>query len=196
MSTSEEKLIERLKEIRDQIRYFGLILGGLFILLELVQYWQHDNMTMGGTIFLFLLRLAVLFGATSYIVKHIKLNYFKTGLTYGQSFSIVFRLFLYASLIVGTFTFVLNRWIDPDYLSVLMENSISTLKGYWESVVATDAQTEYFNDLIEQMEETPSISPLQDMWNKIWSYTTWGIFVAAILSLFLRDKQTTITSVQ
>lgn len=188
MNTPNERLVQQLKEIREQIQYYGLVLGACFILIELFQYWMKDNLSMSGIMLLMLLKISTVFGATYYIVKNIKKNYFKKGITYAQCFSLILRLFLYGSLLAGIFSFVLNRWICPDYFNILLENTVTLLQSYWDTNVVTAEQTEYFNEIIEPMKEAQSPSALQSMWNQIWSYTTLGAFVGIILSFFLRDK--------
>lgn len=188
MSTPAEQIIERLKELRDQIRYYGLILGGALVFIELMQFWQRNTMSIASTSFLFVIKLVTVFGATHLIIKRMKPTYFKKGLTYLQSFSLTMRLFLYASLLVGMFTFILNRWIEPEYLTIILENSVNTLRDYIAQAQLPTGQADYIESFIEEIEESPVPTPLTAMWGQMWSYIWWGVFVGLIISFFTKEK--------
>lgn len=183
-----QKIIEQLRELRDKIRYYGLVMGGILIFIDVLQYWQHNNITIATTSFLFFFKIAILFIATYQITKRIKASFFSAGMSYAQSFSLIMRLFLYASLLTGIFNFVLNRWIAPDYMSEVLHNSISMLKGYIDQANLPSMQEEYIDEFIDKIEDSPVPTPLSAMWSQMWSYIIWGVFVGFILSFFLRDK--------
>ncbi|MDA3854511.1 MAG: DUF4199 domain-containing protein [Bacteroidales bacterium] len=188
MSSLTNQIIERMKELRDQTRHYGLIMGGTLITLELAQYWQHNSISIASASFLFIFKVATMFIVARYLVTKIKEEFFKTGMSYGQSFSIIFRLFLYGSLLAGLFSFILNKWLAPDYLSEVLAKSIEMLKSYIDQAQLPTAQADYVDTFIEDLEESPIPSPLTTMWSLMWSYMIWGAFVGAILSIFTRDK--------
>ena len=188
MSSVPEQIIERLKELRDQIRYYGLYLGAALILVELVQFWQHNSISIGGAVFLFFFKIAVLFATCYWIIQQIKPAFFKRGMSYLQSFSLIMRLFLYATLFLGIFSFILYRWLAPNYLTEVLENSIKTIQSYMDAAQLPSAQETYIENLIEDLEDAPVPSAISAMWAQMWAYITWGIFVSLILSLFTRDK--------
>ena len=191
MSSFPEQIIERLKELRDQIRYYGLILGGTLIGLEIIFFFIQSNISILNILLFFVVKVGALFIVSSFIVKKIKPEFFKRGMSYPQSFSLILRLFLYGALFLGIYTFVFNQWIHPNYQSEVMENTISYFQSYVENVDIPNAQLELFEDRIEDMKEQPTATPLQAMWGQIWSYITWGIIVGLILSIFTRDKNIT-----
>lgn len=188
MSSLTDQIVERLKELRDQTRYYGLMMGAALILIELAQYWQHDRLSVTSAAFLILFKVGIMFIVARHLVLKLKAEFFKTGMSYGQSFSIIFRLFLYGSLLVGLFSFVLNKWLAPDYLSEVLANSIEMLRTYIDQAQLATAQADYIDTFIEDLEESPIPSPLATMWSLMWSYMIWGAVVGAILSIFTRDK--------
>jgi len=188
MSTLTDQIIERLKELRDQTRYYGLIMGAALIAIELMQFWQHNSMTLLSMSIFFFVKIAILFLVSYQLVNKIKIEFFKTGMSYGQSFSIIFRLFLYGSLLVGLFSFILNKWLAPNYLSEVLAHSIEMIQAYIDKAQIPSAQIEYLDTIIEDLEDSPIPSPLDTMWSQMWSYMVWGAFTGAILSLFTRDK--------
>lgn len=183
-----EQLIERLKQMRDQIRYYGLILGGIFIFIDLLQFLQHNNITIIVGFLFVVLKITLLFVGASQIVKRIKKEFFTTGMTYSQSFSLIMRLFIYASLLVGIFNFVLNSWIAPDYMTETVNNTVEFIRNHIDGGNMLSVQKEYFEDFIEKIEEAPIATPLEAMWSQMWSYVCWGVFVSIILSFHFRDK--------
>lgn len=188
MSSATEQIIERLKELRDQMRYYGLIMGGILVFIEILQYWQHNNMTISNGILIFVFKIVTMFVVSNAIVKRVKPEFFKRGMTYSQSFSLIFRLFIYGSLLVGLFSYVLNQWIAPDHLANVLQNSVASIKMYLETAQVPQVQVEYIEEIVEQIEESPIPTPLAAMWNQMWSYIVWGAFVGLILSIFTRDK--------
>lgn len=188
MSLLTEQVIAHLKALRDQTRYYGLIMGGALILIELMQYWQHDNLSFASASYLLIFKVATLFIVAYHLIKKIKVEFFKTGMSYAQSFSIIFRLFLYGALLVGLFSFILNKWLAPNYLAEVLQNSTEMIRSYLDQAQLPSAQLEYAEGFIEDMEDSPLPTPLATMWSLMWSYMIWGAFVGAILSFFTRDK--------
>lgn len=188
MSSITEQVIERLKELRDQMRYYGLLMGGALVLIELLQYWQHNHMSISSGMLILVFKVTTMFVIANNVVKRIKPEFFKGGLTYSQSFSLIFRLFIYGSLLVGLYSFVLNKWIAPEHLSTVLENSVASIRSYIATAQVPEMQMEYIEEIIEKVEESPIPSPLSAMWNQMWSYIVWGAFVGVILSFFTRDK--------
>lgn len=189
MRPSPEQILERLTAIRDQARYYGLILGGTLIFIELLSYWQHDNLT-ASSIFLFsVFKIAVIFTVTYHIVKRIKETIFTEGVDYKQLVTLIFRLFFYASLVVGVFTFILNRWIDPEYMTILHDKTLNLMQTNLDSPNMLENYRDFFEEIMVDIKETPIPTPIVIMWNTMWSYTMWGVFVGLVLSFFLKDKK-------
>ncbi len=186
-----QQLIERLKEMRDQIRYYGLVLGGIFIAIDVLQYAIHNNLTVMMAFLFSIFKIATLFIAASQIIKRIKKAFFTTGMTYAQSFSLIIKLFLYASLLAGIFNFVLNRWLAPDYLSEVMHNTVESYRNYIDNAGLSSAQGNIIENFIETLEDSPTPTPVSAMWAQMWAYILWGLFIGFILSFFFRDKDVT-----
>lgn len=191
MSLLTDEIIERLKDLRDQTRYYGLGMGGTLVSIELVQYLHHDNITVSSAFIFLFFKIATLLFVTYKLTLKLKDEFFKTGMTYFQSLSIGFRLFLYGSMIVGIFSFILNKWIAPEYISEMLNNSTTTLQSYTEKAELTAEQGEYVNEFIEQLEGAETPTTLSSMWGLMWSYLFWGACIAAIISIFTRDKNAT-----
>lgn len=191
MSTFTEQLIERLKELRDQIRYYGIIMGATFVGIELIAYFVQTHISILNSMLFMVIKIFSLFFVSRYIIRKIKPEFFKRGMSYSQSFSLIFRLFLYGSLFVGLYAFVLNQWINPDHQIEVIENVTTYAQNQIDKADIPDAQLEMIEERFEEMREQAILSPLQAMWNSIWSYLSWGIFVGLILSIFTRDKDIT-----
>lgn len=191
MSSLTEQILSRLKELRDQMRYYGLIMGGALILVELVQYMMHNNITLGNLMLLLLFKLATMFIVSKHLVERVKGEFFKTGMSYAQAFSVNFRLFLYGSLLVGLFSFVLNQWLAPNYQTEVVENTMEYMHHYIERFNIPESQQAYIEDMLEQVEEAPRPSSLSAMWGVMRGYLVWGALVGFILSFFMRDKDLT-----
>lgn len=191
MSSVTEQIIERLKELRDQIRYYGLIMGGTLIGIELMAYFVQTHISVLNSILFFFIKITALFLVSRYIIKKIKPEFFKKGMSYSQSFSLIFRLFLYGSLFVGIYSFALNQWVNPEHQTEVINNVTTYFQSYVENAGIPDAQLEMFEERFDEMKEQAILTPLQAMWNSIWSYITWGLFVGLTLSIFTRDKDLT-----
>ena len=188
MSSLSDQIIARLKELREQMRYYGLIMGGALILIELLQFIMHNSVTLGNMFILMIIKITIMFVVSNQLVKRIKGEFFKTGMTYGQAFSVIFRLFLYASILVGIFSFVLNQWLAPNYQAEFVSNTMDYLQAYMARFSVPEAQLEYIEEMIEEIKDTPSPTPQSTMWGIMWAYLVWGAIVSFILSFSKRDK--------
>ena len=188
MSSLTEQVIERLKELRDQTRYYGLIMGAALIVIELLQFVQHNSISIASASLLLIFKIATSFIVARYLLLKIKAEFFKTGMSYGQSFMIIFRLFLYGSLLVGIFSFTLNKWLAPNHLAEVLDRTVEFIKSYIDQVELPTAQVDYIDTIIEDLEDSPITTPQATMWSLMWSYMIWGAIVGAILSIFTRDK--------
>ncbi len=191
MSSITDQIISRLKELRDQMRSYGLIMGAALIFIELVQFMMHNNITALSLFLIFVVKVATMFIVSYQIVKRIKSEFFTTGMSYAQAFSVNFRLFVYGSLLVGVFSFVLHRWLAPNYQAEVIENTMNYMQGYLERFDLPETQMGYIEDMVEEIEEAPVPSPLSAMWGIMWGYLVWGAIVGFILSFFTRDKDVT-----
>ncbi len=199
METISRETIERLLAMRNRLRYFGLVLGGALIFVELLKYWQRNNDSLSSVPLLFVFKAAVIFMITFQILKYLKGDFFSSGIAYGQAFSLVFRLFLYASLLVGLFSFALHRWWAPGYFSEMINTSVSMLSQLQEKAETLFALKQIPQDIVQSqqkamqgaidtLQNTPTPTPLHAMWGTMWSYILWGSFAGFILSFFVRDK--------
>lgn len=188
MSSITNQIIERLKELRDQLRVYGLVMGGTLIGIELMFYYVTSHFTIGNIMLFFLIKIGLLFYVSYYIVKKLKPVFFKKGMNYSQSFSLIFRLFLYGALFAGLYTFVLNQWVNPEHQAELIQNTSSYVENIIADAGLSDTQMDMFEDRLEDLDEITLPTAQQAMWNRIWHYIVWGAFVGLILSAFTRDK--------
>ena len=187
MGLSIEQILARLKELQEQMRYYGLIMGGALILTELLQYWLYDSITYSNILTFALLKILIVFFASVYLTKRIKKEFFKNGINYMQCFSIIFRLFMYGAILAGIFVFILNNWIDAEFQARTMDGLIVFLESNIEMMQLPEAQMNQIENMINTAKEAPIPTAAAVMWNKMWSYLSLGAFVAFILSFFMRN---------
>ena len=189
MSTLTEQILARLKELQEQMRHYGLIMGGALVFVELMQYWMYSDITSRGIITFTFLKIAIVFLVSIILVKRIRGEFFKRGMSYLQCFSIIFRLFIYGALFAGLFVFVLNNWIAPEFQAKTTEGMVAFLENNIQTLQLPAEQLKTIENMIDEIAEAPAISASTIMWSKMWSYITLGGFVAFILSFFLKDSK-------
>jgi Protein of unknown function (DUF4199) len=112
---------------------YGLILGGVFVVLSLLMYIADVNMfSIWFSILNFLVMLIaipvimVILGTNNLRVKIMperRINYLQALLS---CFIILFVAFLISTL----YSYVFNHWIDPEYLKHNIEKAREMLQGY------------------------------------------------------------------
>lgn len=188
MSTLTEQILARLKELQNQMRHYGLLMGGALVFVELLQYLMCKNITSSSILIFSILKIIIVFTISTLLTKRVRDDFFKKGMSYLQCFSIIFRLFLYGSLFAGLFVFVLNNWIDPELQAKTTEGIIFFLENNIETLQLPAEQLSPIQNMIDEISDTPTLSASTIMWSKMWSYITLGGFVAFILSFFLKDS--------
>ncbi len=188
MSTLTEQILARLKELQNQMRHYGLLMGGALVFVELLQYLMYKNITSSSILIFSILKIIIVFTISTLLTKRVRDDFFKKGMSYLQCFSIIFRLFLYGSLFAGLFVFVLNNWIDPELQAKTTEGIIFFLENNIETLQLPAEQLSPIQNMIDEISDTPTLSASTIMWSKMWSYITLGGFVAFILSFFLKDS--------
>lgn len=99
--------------------YYGLIVGGLIILLSLILYiFDVDRESYLTSIQYLILLGGIIWGAKTY-----RDLYLDGNITYGKSFTVGFMIGLYASIISSIYIFLFFQYFDPGMITEIVNTA-------------------------------------------------------------------------
>ena len=99
--------------------YYGLVVGGLMILLSLILY----IFDVGRESYLNSIQYLILLGGIIWGAKTYRDLYLDGNITYGKSFSVGFMIGLFASIISSIYIFLFFQYFDPGMLTEILNSA-------------------------------------------------------------------------
>jgi len=165
------------EEIKQYILKNGLVLGVIYVALDIVKYICGAEFFVNNYVSFASLLLATIF-PIYYLLKYKKS---KNGfIDFRSAFSICTGILIASGFILLVFNILLFNIIDPGFSSELLDVTINTAVVQLESIGMSDAQ---ISTAIEIMEAEANFSPmnmLKGFGFTIVGYTLFGLLVAAI----------------
>lgn len=164
------------------VMMYAILMGGMLVSVDLLGYLLGAyNGFLSQSLSLVIYIYCLYFFCVKYREEH------QGGfITYWQGVFFITGLSFFASMILGLFTYILMKYIDPDLFHQLMEEIESNYVMIFdqnEGVLSNQMQ----ETLIENVRK---IRPM-DLWSsKMSSYLIGGFFVALIMSFFTRRINT------
>jgi hypothetical protein len=153
----------------------GVILGLVGIVYTLVMYFFDLLLNrMQGY-----LLLAILVIVLYFLVKSYRDNFLHGSITYGQALGAGMVIFLYYSLIIAIFTYILFVFIDPALLDkqLVASEELMLKKGMGE------AQIEAGRALQAKIMKPEIMAPFSILGNMFW-----GLLLSLIVGVFVRKE--------
>ncbi len=103
--------------------YVGLTTGAILSVYSLILYLMNLHMKQGLSSAGYLVLIAgMVYGTLEYRKK------FSNGfMTYGQAFSLIFKIGLFAGIVAALYTFVFAQFIYPGFVQEILEKSRVTM---------------------------------------------------------------------
>lgn len=101
---------------------YGIYLAGISIAIS-VFVWATsliEHIGIFGSAFIGILQLALMAFLLVYYTKRYRDTMFNGKITFGQAFSFGVMLVVFSSLISSLYSYILNKYIDPDYMHRVM----------------------------------------------------------------------------
>ncbi len=113
----------------------GLILGLIGIVYSLVMYFLDLSLNKTQGYIFILVQIVVLF----YLVKSYRANYMHGMITFGQALGAGIIIFLYYSIIIAVFSYILFAFIDPNLIDKMLAGTEEQLleRGLSQSQIDT-----------------------------------------------------------
>ena len=165
------------EELKEYILKNGLVLGAIYVFLELIKYLSGVALFVNnyiGFISLFLTASVPVY----YVIQYKKL--YNGYIDFRTAFSICTGILIASGFILLVFDILLFNIIDPGFSSQLLDVTINTAVGQMESFGMSDEQ---ISSTIEMMEAEANFSPinmLKGFGFTIVGYTLFSLIVAAI----------------
>jgi len=165
----------------NQALKFGFITGLALIAYTVTLYVANVNLfatvfsivngliTFGGMIFM-----------TVFAINKTRDLMLSGKITFLQSFIVGFVTLIIMSYINSLFSFVLNEYIDPTYMTAQLDNFIAGMEG--------KVPEETLETIIESMEA--NLDPTKGLIKGLWITPLASIGISAIISLFIKKDIT------
>lgn len=160
---------------------FGVITGAALIAYSVVLYVTDVNLF--DTVFSIingLINFGLLIFMAVFAINKTRDLQLEGKITFLQAFLVGGVTLLIASYINSLFGFVLNQYIDPEYLTRQMDNLISNLEG--------KVPEDMMDGIIEKMEENSDA--MKNFIKGLWMTPIFAIVISAIISLFIKKDAT------
>ncbi len=101
---------------------YGIYLAAISIVLSLIIWATSllEHLGLFGSAFIGVFQLVMLAFLLVYYTKRYRDTMFDGRITFGQAFSFGVMLIVFSSVISSLYSFILNKYIDPDYMHRVM----------------------------------------------------------------------------
>ncbi len=157
---------------------YGIYLAAISIVLSLIIWATSliENLGLFGSAFIGVFQLVMLAFLLVYFTKRYRDSMFDGRITFGQAFSFGVMLIVFSSVISSLYSFILNKYIDPDYMhrvmTMIQDKTYQMLSNSGLSQDQIDAQMAKF-------EEKGIPSPIETLVSSLEG----GLIGGAIMSL-------------
>jgi hypothetical protein len=163
----------------------GVITGIILVLYTALIYAFDINVyTFGLSILNGLIILAIVVIAAYLGVKQMRDKDLNGSIKYLQALVGGFVVLLIAFYINNLFSFILNGYIDPEYMPAKMDQMITNFEGMMPE--------EAIDEMAEKMEE--NLDPKNNFLKSLWMSPIFALIISAIIALVVKrnkiDQQT------
>ena len=165
------------EEIKQYILKNGLVLGGIYVVLDIIKYVNGAEFFVNNYVSFATLLLAAIF-PIYYLLQYKKSE--NGFIDFRSAFSICTGILIASGFILLVFNILLFNIIDPGFSLELLDVTINTAVIQLEAFGMSDEQ---ISSAIEMMEAETNFSPLNMLKGfgfTIVGYTLFGLLVAAI----------------
>ena len=165
----------------NQALKFGFITGLALIAYTVTLYVANVNLfATAFSIVNGLITFGVMIFMTVFAINKTRDLMLSGKITFLQSFIVGAVTLIIMSYINSLFSFVLNEYIDPAYMTTQLDNFIANMEG--------KVPEETLDTIIESMEA--NLDPTKGLVKGLWITPLVGIVVSAIVSLFIKKDIT------
>jgi prepilin signal peptidase PulO-like enzyme (type II secretory pathway) len=131
---------------------YGIYLAAISIVLSLIIWATSliEHMGLFGSAFIGVFQLVMLAFLLVYFTKRYRDTMFDGRITFGQAFSFGVMLIVFSSVISSLYSFILNKYIDPDYMhrvmTMIQDKTYQMLSNSGLSQDQIDAQMSKFEE--------------------------------------------------
>ena len=165
------------QEIKQYILKNGLVLGGIYVALDIIKYVIGAEFFLNNYVNFATLLLAAIF-PIYYLIQFKKS---KNGLLdFRTAFSICTGILIASGFILLVFNIMLFNIIDSAFASELLDLTINTAVLQFELLGMSDEQISSAIEMIESEANFSPINMLKQFGFTIVCYTLFGLLVAAV----------------
>lgn len=131
---------------------YGIYLAAISIVMSLIIWATSliEHMGLFGSAFIGVFQLVLLAFLLVYFTKRYRDTMFDGRITFGQAFSFGVMLIVFSSVISSLYSFILNKYIDPDYMhrvmTMIQDKTYQMLSNSGLSQDQIDAQMSKFEE--------------------------------------------------
>lgn len=166
---------------------YGIFFALISIIINLI-IWATGLMEKGGlmtTFFISLFQLGILVIFLLYCTKSYRDNLLRGKITFGQAFLFALIIVIFSSVITGFYTFIFNKFIDPEFMSRVMQAIQDKTYQFMANQGVPEDQIE--QAMLKFEEQTPQ-SAVDTMISSLTSGLIGGSIIALITSAIVKKN--------
>ncbi|PKP53245.1 MAG: hypothetical protein CVT92_05010 [Bacteroidetes bacterium HGW-Bacteroidetes-1] len=165
----------------NQALKFGLITGLILIAYNVVLYaFDVSIFSPVFSILNGLISFGLMIALTVIAINKTRDLDLSGRISYLQALQVGFVVLLVSGYLGNLFSFVLNEYVDPEYMRRHVDNLIYSLEG--------KVPEETLDTMIEKFEE--NLVPLKTLIKGFWLTPLIGLVLSAIISIFIKKDKT------
>ena len=174
VSLKPKKMEEKKTSYGKMSLYYGLVVGGLIILLSLILY----ILDVGRESYLNSIQYLILLGGIIWGSKTYRDLYLDGNITYGKSFSVGFMVGLFASIVSSIYVFLFFKYFDPGMITEIINAAEQKLSA---DPNISDADIDMRMRYVEKFTTPVFISVMAFITNVFVS-----VIISLIVSIFIK----------
>lgn len=157
---------------------YGIYLAGISIVTSLFIWATSliEHMGLFGTAFIGVIQLVIMAFLLVYFTKRYRDTLFDGKITFGQAFTFGVLLVVFSSVITSLYSFILNKYIDPEYMHRVM--TMIQDKTY-QMLSSKGLSQDQIDAAMIKFEQKGIPSPMETLVSSLYG----GIIGGAIMSL-------------
>jgi len=178
----ENKPVSHTKELFKNILFYGLMLAGAMILLDLLSYtFDFSGLGMFFGIFMLMLILAIYIGFFIWAGRTYRNKFYNGYINYGNAFVFCLLMAVVSVLVLTLYNYLFYSFFDPERASNEANKAIEMIQE--NSYIPDEKKEEVIQGMMEKMTTAKIVT------STLLRSFVLSVILGAIAALFIRKKE-------